>query len=156
MTNDQGSDKPPAKTEDQATSESPMVQPAPQQNEIRKESNESTGSKQDETQELAREFRTVEIIQIGISGALGIIGIIALFIYYGQLKQMRKATEKAGISADAAKTAADTAKQSFRLTERAWLAVAAANNVMQDGKPIYVPVRIMNNGRTPAKKVNGA
>jgi hypothetical protein len=67
-------------------------------------SNPETSSKET-VQELAREFRWVEIAQIGSSMVLAVVGIIALCIYAGQLGQMKKSTKAAQ---DAAQIASDT------------------------------------------------
>jgi len=48
-------------------------------------SKEPSEDKQSTAKELAREFRWVEFISIGVNVVLAIIGIIALCIYYEQL-----------------------------------------------------------------------
>ncbi len=95
------------------------------------------------TQELAREFRTVEIIQIVISGALAIIGVAALYIYGGQLKEMQRST--------------DATIANFKRDERAWMAFKfmEGNLTFTIGKSFLVPTQIVNTGKTPARDVRG-
>lgn len=84
-------------------------------------------------EELAREFRIAEKWQIGTSIGLAVIGLLALIIYYGQLREMRKATE-------ATKIAADAAKQSADLTRKQMESVGAAVIEMAKGISVYFPV----------------
>ena len=63
------------------------------------------------TGELTRRFRWVEITQIGSSIVLAVVGVIALYIYSGQLTEMRKSTKAAQDAADAAKESVDLARK---------------------------------------------
>jgi len=75
---------------------------APQENEMGKDAERTANNEKTETQELAHEFRVAEKWTIGINGGLAIIGILALFVYYGQLKEMKRSTDAAVKAADAA------------------------------------------------------
>jgi len=68
-----------------------------------------------------------------------------------------KATEK---SADAAKSAADTAATSLQIDQRAWvgivkIAVSDGSNPVSAGKPFFINVEFKNLGKTPAYNVVG-
>lgn len=80
------------------------------------------------------------------------ITLIVVFAYTSiaayEGRQMKQAT-------DAAKKSANDADAHFSLDERAWIAVGVANGTLFEGKPLYISTRIMNNGRTPARKVTG-
>ena len=134
MPNEKSSNEPSPKTKGEPSTTAPVAPTTPQQAEIGKKRNEYAAGEQGQAKELAREFRTVEIIQIVINGLLGVIGIFALLIYYGQLRQMRKATEKAGISADAAKSAANTAHDALVKSNRPWLGIDGTLTILSPVK----------------------
>lgn len=58
---------------------------------------------------MRREFRWFEFGSLFINGALVVVGIYALWIYNGQLKEMRKATTATQIAATAAQNAVEQA-----------------------------------------------
>lgn len=128
---------------------------------------------QNVTGELAREFRWVEGFQIGTNLLLAAVGLTALWIYYGQLKVMRgqlgeiiKQYPEIQKSADAAKSAAETAfatlqssQQQFRNEQRPYIfaspqAAGPQSTIVQtlpDGRfQIAITVEINNGGRSPA------
>src|ERR1700719_66800 len=74
--------------------------------------------KEDIGKELAREFRWVEIAQIGSNVVLAVVGVIALCIYSGQLDEMRKSSKAAKDAADAAKQSAETSEHYFQMERR--------------------------------------
>jgi hypothetical protein len=112
---------PPSNPEEQSI---PQTVAAPQQGRIIANSSGAPNPSQNQTDRLAREFRTVEIIQIVVSVALGIIGVIALFIYYGQLDQMRKSTEASTVAAVASRSAAETAHDALAMRQRPWIGIS--------------------------------
>jgi hypothetical protein len=152
----------------------PATPPAPLRSTLPSDSEGRVNSTKDEADELAREFRAAEKWVIGTNIVLAIVGIVALCIYYGQLVVMRgqlgeiiKQYPEIKTSANAAKSAADTARETllnaqaqFRAEERPWIAVApglAAENL----PPIVVDPRTkdvmwnvvmqaVNIGKTPA------
>ncbi|HEV2387994.1 MAG TPA: hypothetical protein VGS20_12150 [Candidatus Acidoferrales bacterium] len=92
-------------------------------------------------------------------------------IAYRQWEEMRKATNAASQSADAAANAAGTARDSlkasidqFNLDQRAWIGVpsVAPPQYSEGGTPVYVKegeravfqVNVLNSGRTPALDVS--
>ncbi len=119
--------------------------------------------------ELAREFRFVEVAQLVVNGVLAVIGVVALCIYHGQLKVMRvqlgeiiRQYPEIKESADAAKSAADTADQTlknsqkiFETDQRPYLVATApvfSGNGLVADKDITVNITFKNIGRTPAVK----
>jgi hypothetical protein len=57
-------------------------------------------------------------------------------------------------AADAAKQSADTARASLHLDQRAWIGVVVGRGELVNQKPITMPIRIINTGRTPALHVH--
>lgn len=97
---------------------------APSQGEITPNPQNGTNGNQQTARELAREFRWVEITSLVINGALAVIGIVALCIYYGQLGVMRgqlgeiiKQFPEIQKSANAAKSAAETAAGNLKASQ---------------------------------------
>jgi hypothetical protein len=81
--------------------------------------------------------------------------IVYTFVNYHMLHEMRKATEKAGIGADAAKSLADTAASELELSQRPWLikfdAVIIGPFIFdRDGGHITIRFLLKNVGRSPA------
>src|SRR5712692_4579782 len=120
MTENKGSDQPATESETQPSPQTPMIPSAPQQHEMGKNPECGTGSNiGDTTKQLEKDIRSGERWLIGINAGLILTNLLIAWIYYGQLRQMRTATEKAGISADAAKSAACTAAQALKDSEDA-------------------------------------
>src|SRR5271166_25786 len=89
-------------------SESPItaqIQPTGNQNIPTKTAHDDSGNDKDETAELAREIRGGEKWLIGIGIATLLINSVIALIYWGQLKEMRKATSA---ETQASQTAKDT------------------------------------------------
>ena len=118
MPNQDSGNTPPTDSQQNSVPQSPVTPATPHQGTLSKECYANPKDNQSQTTELAREFRIAEKWQIGTNVGLGVIGIFARFIYYGQLSEMRKATEATKIAADAAKSAAETAQSSFTLAKR--------------------------------------
>ncbi len=143
----------------------PIAPTAPAEDQVRADSGKRTNGEQETAQELAREFRWVEFAQLMVNGVLAIIGVIALCIYYGQLPQMKKATEATGIAAGAARDSADFAsdaldesKREFRTDHRPFMR-AEARSALANGQmlakvgetyQIFIAVDIYSAGRSPA------
>ena len=112
---------------------------------------------QNQTRELAREFRIAEKWQIGTNIGLAVIGIFALLIYNGQLREMRKATEATGKAADAAKQSADTATDAFKMEKRRAEDMEEAICRVQGGgtaaRDNMYPLEIINSGKVSARNV---
>lgn len=166
MNNEDNPGQPISDSTGEPSPQTPVVGPARQQGEISNKIEGNTKDSNNETKELAREFRTVEIIQIVINASLGVIGVIALCIYYGQLVQMRKATEKAGISAEAAKRAAEAAEcavqqgiEHFRVDERAWIEIEPIKPILltprdaKFGAAFKYEIYPRNVGKTVARNI---
>jgi len=177
MTNENDSNSPSSESKSQPPTQSPTTPAAPSESEVRADSDQVTESDKNTANELAREFRWVEFAKFAVNGALAIIGIIALFIYSGQLKEMRKATRATQTAAEAAKNSADAATASvdisrqvmessgkqFRTEIRAYLSMVTARQSLspiegptenqpyirgQQGK-YCVDVIYTNEGKTP-------
>lgn len=186
MTNKDDSNDPASNPNTQSSSQPPVptAPAAPTQHEVRDDTNERTQNQNDTARELAREFRWVEFAQLAVNGVLAVIGIVALCIYHGQLEVMRgqlgeiiKQYPEIQKSADAAKSAADTAvktllnaQQQFRVEQRPYIfaspepagpPINQANpserafiNLNPDGSAtFYWKVGIINSGHSPAKDV---
>ncbi len=95
-------------------------------------------------------------IQAVTAGAT-VLAFLAAAIYAGiaarQLKQMKIATEKAGIGAEAAKSAADTAATQLELAERPWIssdiAIASPFVFDKDGGHVTFQFALKNSGHSP-------
>jgi hypothetical protein len=120
MPNENKSDDPPADAQAQPIPKTPITPFAPQQDEVGHKTDNAPRNKKDKAIELEQEIRSGERWLIGITGASVIMSVVIALIYYGQLCQMRKATEKAGISAEAAKSAADTASRALKFSDESF------------------------------------
>ncbi|MBZ5562341.1 MAG: hypothetical protein LAP13_07960 [Acidobacteriia bacterium] len=114
----------------------------------------SEGNKEPNVNPLPN-IRPIEWFQLLANCVLAVIGIFVLCVYWGQLKEMRMATKAAIGAAQAARDTADSAKETMRLNERAWITYGMVNNQLLDNQPIETPVQIGNTGKTPASKVTG-
>src|SRR5258708_6627674 len=84
-----------------------------------------TSSNKDQTEQLEKDIRTGERWIIGLGVATIVINTVIALIYYGQLKEMRKATEAATKSANAADATLKEIRQGGTDTHE--LAVQAKN-----------------------------
>src|SRR6266446_4744874 len=116
MRNENDSDDRTANPQGQPPPQAPVAPAAPLQGALPDSGKGKANEEENETKELAREFRVAEKWVIGTNIVLAVIGIAALCIYYGQLRVMRgqlgeiiKQYPEIKKSADAAKSAADTA-----------------------------------------------
>jgi hypothetical protein len=123
MTNQKDSRDPSNPTNRESGEQGPVAPTAPKKDEVGEKSNANTNNKEDIGKELAREFRWVEVAQIGSNVVLAVVGIIALCIYSGQLSEMRKSSKAAQDAANASKSAADTAHDSLVLANRPWIKI---------------------------------
>ena len=93
------------------------------------------------------------------SAAVSFATFLAVFFYTGfsrgQLDEMRRATQKTGIAADAARSSAQTAADSMHIDQRAWIGITVGRSQMTNGKPLTMAIRIANTGKTPAFKMHG-
>lgn len=99
---------------------------------------------------LSQEVHWLEHATFWSQVCLGLIGVAALIIYFGQLSEMKKATnitQQAVINAD----------RNFRRDERAWIgfSLGGGNLTLTVGQPFSVPTTLINSGKTPAKNVEG-
>ena len=84
--------------------------------------------------------------EIWIQKAILVFAVIACWVYYGQLKEMRNATNEAT-------KATNIAQQSLRLDERAWISVKPVSIALEPGKEFVITLQLENIGKTPAKSV---
>jgi len=163
MTDEKRSDEPPTETEGQPSLQTPMAPSAPDQHEVRDNADSRPQDEEKETIKLEKQIRSGERWLIGISAASVIINIVIALIYYGQLRQMRTATEKARISADAAKSAADTASAAlkssdlaFQIQQRPYMVstIPHFNNPPSAGQRVRASITLKNIGKTPANYVD--
>jgi hypothetical protein len=109
-----------------------------------------------------------------------LVGIAVAWIYWNQLQEMgnqtrlldeqanRSAIENIGNAAatnrqlgilqQQSKTAQDNVaaiRQQMRVDERAWMNVGVGLAPLIDGQPIFMPVRLVDSGKTPAIKAKG-
>ena len=121
------------------------------------EENASTQPSSDQAapaKSFLRSLISAEWWQVGINGLLAAIGIYALFIYNGQLDEMRKSTEAATKAANAADLGAKKSEAGSHLEQRAWVAAAInKDTVIEAGKPFTGTIGVRNTGRTFAKDV---
>jgi hypothetical protein len=113
--------------------------------------------------ETLEQIRIGERWIIGIGVASVIMNIVIAFIYYGELKEMRKATVAAVAAAGAAKKAAEVAdstfknqQQSFQIDQRPYVVAETpifSGNGFAADKPITANITLRNIGRTPARRI---
>lgn len=126
---------------------------------------QQAGEEIKETKELIKETRTIEWLQFFVTALLALVGIIAIFVYYGQLCEMRKAIVASETAANAAKASVENSIQQFRTDERAWLELESFQNMpveMTDALKHAFPglkafaqgVTIRNYGRSIARNVS--
>jgi hypothetical protein len=164
MPNENDSNNPAADPQDQPLPQSPVAPAAPRQGEVGVNPNRRSTDKQEGTvQKLEEDIRTGErwLVRIGAAGV--IMNVIIALIYYGQLKEMRKATsasERAAIAAGSAANIADQTlkdqQQSFRDDQRPWIAIWQAHMAINSQIPLGEQIEIVNVGKTPALHITEA
>jgi hypothetical protein len=174
MRDQEDSNQPTDNEDSNPSPDSPQVAPpvTPTQHEVPREPNQRADNQNATARELAREFRWVEVTQLIINGALAIIGIVALWIYYGQLRVMRgqlgeiiKQYPELQKSADAAKSAAETANATLKSSEKSFI-IDQRPYVIVEGnglhfvtyppvadQPIEITTFLKNVGKTPAIQI---
>jgi hypothetical protein len=111
-----------------------------------------------ENHRVVREWLTIIFLFVAASA-----GIVQACIFIGQLHEMEKvygpiktSAEAAKIAADAAKDSAETTKIAMQLDQRAWLGIEAVSPeppIPEIGKTFIVRITIKNTGKTPARKI---
>ncbi|SRR5712691_1772181 len=119
MPDDDSSKAPSTDPQSQPLSQPPVTPSTPHQGTLGEGGNANSKDKQNQTRELANQFRIAEKWQIGTTVGLGVIGIFALFIYYGQLCEMKKVTKATENAATAAKGSLDLTRQVVKGTQAA-------------------------------------
>jgi len=114
MPNENSSEGASADSKDQPPSERSTPPLTPQKDEIRKHSDSSSHHENEKAIQLEKDIRSGERWLIGISAAGVILNLVIAVIYYGQLKEMRRATRASAKAADAAASAADTADNTLK------------------------------------------
>jgi len=168
MASDSDSKNPADNAEQHPPSRSEVLASNPEQSQVATNTQNKTAEQPTVAQEMRREFRWFEFGSLFINGALAVIGIIALCIYNGQLGVMRgqlreisKQFPELQESANAAKSAAETAnatlKQShdaFKSEQRAYVTPksVAFDTEPRPGQAIGLSLMLNNSGRTPAWK----
>src|ERR1700704_6508834 len=100
---DQSDDhSPSANSATEPISQSPVLQTTAKEDKVRKDSERNTGQALRETVKLERDIKTGEILMVVLTALLLITNLVIAKIYYGQLQEMRKATEAATKSANTA------------------------------------------------------
>jgi hypothetical protein len=93
---------------------------------------------------------------------LAIVGAITLYEVIAGGTDTHDLAVQAKNQADAAKTLAlaagtqaDVANQTMQVDQRPWMNITVGRAAMIDGRPISIPARIVNSGKTPAFNVQG-
>jgi hypothetical protein len=121
MPNQDSANTPSPDSQEQSVSQAPVTPIAPQQNEMREESNSNSHKKESDATKLQRDIKIGEICLIVINFFLLVTTIVIAVIYSGQLTEMRKSTKAAQDAANAAESAADIAHESLISTQRAYV-----------------------------------
>src|SRR6476620_10683491 len=79
------------------------------------------------------------------------VGAYALWIYGGQLDEMRKSTKAATKAANLAKRSVEQVERNSRLDQRAWVSVREIKGFPKANEPLRITAFITNTGRTPAR-----
>jgi len=168
MTNDSDSDKPANNAEQHSPSPSERPIPTPKRGKVGAKIENGTNEQPTVAREMRREFRWFEFASLFINGALVIVGIYALYIYSGQLKVMRgqlgeiiKQSPELQKSANAAKSAADTADAALGLQgklvryDRHIAARIRVKNfgIYHEGSRIQASVVLQNAGELDAENI---
>lgn len=127
---DQNSGNHPSKNANtQPLSESPSLQ-STSQHEMRDQS-DVPRDKLDSTIKLESDIKKGEIALIAINFALLVVTIIIAKIYYGQLQEMRKATEATAQAAHAAQESADLSRQQAIALQQAVVRMSVSDFVLE-------------------------
>jgi|HubBroStandDraft_2_1064218.scaffolds.fasta_scaffold02321_14 hypothetical protein len=148
MPNHDSGDKPTANPKNEPLSKSPVTPDTPQQEEMRKQSPNCANQEESATVKLERDIRTGESWLIAINALLLIANIVIASIYYGQLSQMKKATEATKIAADAAKNSSDLQRTVTEGTQAAEVMPSVLD--LNDGN--FLRVSVMNVGGVTSPK----
>src|ERR1700704_2767158 len=114
MTNENDSNTPPANSKGQSLSQVPVNPISAHQNGIGEKTDRHPEGKDSETvRDLEKDIQAGErwLIRIGVAGI--VMNAAIALIYFGQLKEMRKATAASEKAAIAAASAADTANRTM-------------------------------------------
>jgi len=116
-----------------------------------------TGEKQ-QTANESRILKNPQWWQAWAAVVLVPVGIYALWVYRGQLDEMRKSTQAATDAAKVAKDSITFAKETAHLDQRAWLTIRSATmkTPLAVGQRPVIEVRVENTGRTPALNTESA
>jgi hypothetical protein len=112
-----GRDNPPGNPYERPTPES-KPEATPQQDKVSHNAQSGARDDESETTKLERDIKTGEKWLILVNALLLLTTIVIASIYYGQLTQMRKATEATSTAAKAADKAATTAENTFNLNKQ--------------------------------------
>src|ERR1700734_980727 len=115
MTNEQSGNNPPSDPDGQSLPQLPVYQAAPHQYKLGNEAERGPTNKEgDAVRKLEEDIQTGErwLIKIGAAGV--IMNVVIALIYFGQLKEMRKATRASEKAATAAANAADIADRTLK------------------------------------------
>jgi hypothetical protein len=119
MINEASDNNPSTDSEKKSPSQSDVTPAVPEKNKVTRDSNYLTHNEENATVKLQQDIKTGEKWLIGINLALLVANIVIASIYYGQLSQMKKATEATKIAANAAKDSADLQRTIIEGTQAA-------------------------------------
>lgn len=110
------------------------------------------------TNNLAKDVHWITHATFWSQVGLGLIGLVALWIYYGQLTEMKEATKASAQAANAAASAATIAKDALVIGNRPWMKVdlsqTAPIEFLSDGSAkIGIQERVENVGSSVALHV---
>jgi hypothetical protein len=127
MPDENDSNTPSTDPERQPLSQGPVTPTAPHQNEYGEQAKSGTENKDNKTiRELEKDIRTGERWLIRIGAASVIMNVVIALIYFGQLKEMQRATRATQKSADAAKgTLGEIQEQSILMRQQLMGTMAA-------------------------------
>jgi len=143
----------PVMDEGQPIPQSPVTPATPQQNEVGDKSDGGSEDKNNQAIKLEQDIRNGERWLIGIGTAGVVLSVVIALIYFGQLREMRKATRASAKAADAAVSAANIARDTLQETrneQRPWVVVKDARIVLEPLQPAKVNVVFANFGHSPA------
>ena len=157
---------PPANSQGQPLPQGPTSPISSHQNGIGEKTDSHRESKDNQTvKELENDIKTGEwwLIRIGVAGI--VTNAVIALIYFGQLKEMQKATIASEKAAIAAASAADTANRTMKLTYQPRIVIASLGpnvstlpskpglNFLDDEGKIRMNAGVSNIGPVSAKNV---